>query len=82
MGFADSLASAFDDPAVDRAEQQLDSTTLSRCAEGLELVARLRRIQGDGEAGREAADAATALREAAGRLKAEEDAAGADGNAS
>ena len=63
-----ALVKAFEDPEVDREEQRLDSTTQFCCADGLELVARLRAMQGDGEAERGAADAATALREAAKRL--------------
>jgi len=74
-GFVGSLAAAFEDDTVDRAEQGLDSTTLFRCAEGMELVARLRGLQGDEPKREEAAETAKSLREYAEQLKAEEDAA-------
>ena len=38
----DAIESAFDDSSIDREEEQLDATTLYRCAEGMDLVARLR----------------------------------------
>ncbi|MFZ9916446.1 MAG: hypothetical protein ACO3IB_14095, partial [Phycisphaerales bacterium] len=74
-GVVGLLIAAFEDDTVDRAEQQLDSTTLFRCADGMELVARLRGLQGDEPKQQEAAETAKSLREAAEQLKAEEDAA-------
>lgn len=70
----EALARAFEDPEVDREEEQLDSTTLFRCAEGMVLVARFRGAKGD--AGAEAAVRARAaeLRALAEALKSEEDA--------
>jgi hypothetical protein len=70
-----ALVAAFEDDTVDRAEQQLDSTTLFQCAEGMELVARLRGLEGNEASQREAAASAESLRESAEQLKAEEDAA-------
>jgi hypothetical protein len=69
------LAAAFEDDTVDRAEQQLDSTTLFRCAEGMELVARLRGLQGNELERRGATEVAKWLHESAEQLKAEKDAA-------
>lgn len=69
------LVAAFDDEKVDRAEQQLDSTTLFRCASGIELVARLRDLEGNHEAQAAAAEFASELRASAEQLKAKEDAA-------
>ena len=79
---SEAVMAAFDDPTVDRLEQGLDSTSFFRCAEGLELVSRLRAIQGDSVAQKEAASTAASLRDAAERMKAREDAAGADADAS
>jgi hypothetical protein len=73
--FVELLSAAFQDASVDRAEQGLDSTTLCRCAEGMELVARLRGLQGNEPQRQEAAEAAKSLRASAEQLKAEEDAA-------
>ncbi|MFM1823757.1 MAG: hypothetical protein RI967_2023, partial [Planctomycetota bacterium] len=55
--------------------EALDSTTLFRCADGMEVVARLRGLQGHGSAEREAVEAANALRESAERFKSDEQAA-------
>jgi hypothetical protein len=74
-GVVGLLIAAFEDGTVDRAEQQLDSTTLFRCAEGMEHVARLRGLQGNEPQRQEASEAAKSLREAAEQLKSEEDAA-------
>jgi hypothetical protein len=73
-GFVGSLAAAFEDDTVDRAEQGLDSTTLFRCAEGMEHVARLRGLQGNEPEQQDAAEVARALRASAEQLKSEEDA--------
>jgi hypothetical protein len=73
-GFVVALSAAFEDPEVDREAQGLDSMTLSLCAKACELVVRLRVAEGDGVAQAAAAGAAAALREAAVRLKREEDA--------
>ena len=74
----DAIASAFDDSSIDREEEQFDATTLYRCAEGMDLVARLRGAQGDVKA--EAASRARAadLRERAEALKAEDNVAEED----
>jgi hypothetical protein len=74
-GFVGLLIAAFEDDTVDRAKEALDSTTLFRCADGMELVARLRGLQGDEPKREEAAETAKSLRESAEQLKAEEDAA-------
>jgi tetratricopeptide (TPR) repeat protein len=71
----EGLTDAFGDESVDREEQALDSATLFRCAEGMELVARLRGLEGNEASRREAAASAESLRESAEQLKAEEDAA-------
>jgi tetratricopeptide (TPR) repeat protein len=74
-GFVGSLAAAFEDDTVDRAEQGLDSTTLFRCATGIELVARLRDHEGNRAAQTAAAEFESELRASAEQLKSEEDAA-------
>jgi hypothetical protein len=73
--FVSALTAAFEDDTVDRAEQQLDSTTLFRCATGIELVARLRDHEGNRAAQTAAAEFESELRASAEQLKSEEDAA-------
>jgi hypothetical protein len=70
-----ALTVAFEDDTVDRAEEGLDSRTLFRCVDGMELVARLCGLQGNEPKQQEATEAAKSLRESAEQLKAEEDAA-------
>jgi tetratricopeptide (TPR) repeat protein len=73
-GLVETLIAAFDDPSIDREEEELDSTTLFRCAEGLALITRLRAAQGDAKAEKEARTRAIELRARAEALKAEENA--------
>ena len=70
--FVCALVDAFRDDAVDRVEQQLDSMTLIRCAEGMELVGRLRGLEGDQVAMSEAVELANLLREYSQELDADE----------
>ena len=70
-----ALVDAFRDESVDRIEQALDAATVFRCAEGMELVARLRGLQGNELERRGATEVAKWLHESAEQLKAEEDAA-------
>jgi tetratricopeptide (TPR) repeat protein len=71
----EALLAAFADPLVDRVEHRLDSSTLSVCAKGMELVAGLRGLEGNRDAQFAALERANALRASAEQLKAEEDAA-------
>jgi nephrocystin-3 len=74
----DAIASAFDDSSIDREEEQLDATTLYRCAKGMDLVARLRGAQDDVNAEAASRAHAAELRERAEALKAEDDVAEED----
>jgi hypothetical protein len=74
-GLVSALVDAFRDESVDRIEQALDAATVFRCAEGMELVARLRGLQGNELERRGATEVAKWLHESAEQLKAEEDAA-------
>ena len=75
-----AVTAAFRNEMADRAERDLDSTALSDCADGMDLVARLRGLEGNEAARREAAKSAESLRASAEQLKAEEDSAKADGH--
>ena len=74
----DAIESAFDDSSIDREEEQLDATTLYRCAEGMDLVARLRGAQGDVKAEAASRAHAAEFRKRAEALKAEDDVAEED----
>ena len=65
--FVDALTSAFEDPVIDKNEQRLDSTTLFRCSQAMELIARLRGMQGNSAAEAEAREKASDLLSAADR---------------
>lgn len=71
-GLITSLMTAIDDPTVDRVQQQLDSTTLFRCAEGALLLARLHQLRGEHKIGEEWSDSAAKFCEAAERMQGEE----------
>jgi tetratricopeptide (TPR) repeat protein len=73
--FVESLSASIQDASVDREEQALDSATLFLCAEGMDLVSRLRGLEGNHEAQTTAAEFVSSLRASAEQLKAEEDAA-------
>ena len=70
----DSLVAACEDPTVDKEEQCLDSVTLFRCAEAIELCARVHRMSSTSVAEAAAMSRATELRARAEVLSASENA--------
>jgi hypothetical protein len=70
----DALVAAFDDAAIDKKEQGLTSITLYRCAEALELCARVSRMRSAAKEADALMLRSTELRARADALRAEEDA--------
>ncbi len=74
QAMVDALVAAFDDAAIDKKEQGLTSITLYRCAEALELCARVSRMRSAAKEADALMLRSTELRARADALRAEEDA--------
>ena len=70
LSLIEPLLAAFEDPAVDRAAQRLDSRTLSICADALELLAGAEELLGSNTAASDARQRASQVRASAESLGA------------